>query len=157
MNRQTKYRAWDGKSIRYDITGFEYDRDKGMQFVYLSGDAYTLQGIISIPEAKLMQFTGLQDSNGIDIYEGDIVDFTFWWFNGSERESHLLGTIVYSDEFMSFQLKGVINDEWEKFTGCKNDTEYLTPFSELNFVDADFEVIGNIHQNRDLLEREVAV
>ena len=99
-----------------------------------------------------MQFTGLTDSGGVEIYEGDIVEFTYWWFDGNEAESKLTGTIVYSNELMSFQLKGIKNKEWERHTGYENDQEYLTAFSELNFTEADFEVIGNIHENSELLK-----
>ncbi len=112
---------------------------------------------ILVPHADdiLMQFTGLLDKNGVEIYEGDIINFTYWWFDGNEAESHLTGTIVYSDQLMSFQLKGVRNKEWERHTGYVDDTEYLTPFSELNFDEADFEIIGNIYQNSELLEEHI--
>ena len=102
--------------------------------------------------AVLMESTGFSAENADDIYEGDIVKFTYWWFDGNECESELTGTIVYSDNLMSFQLKGVRNKEWEKFTGHENDTEYLTAFSELCFDEADFEVIGNVYENQELLE-----
>lgn len=104
-----------------------------------------------IPET-IGQYTGLKDKNGKKIFEGDIVRFIWWWFDGAERESELTGTIVYSSDNMSFQLKGVKNKEWRDFVGAnEHDMDYLTPFSELNFCDADFEVIGNIHDNPELL------
>lgn len=100
----------------------------------------------------VMQYTGLKDCNGVEIYEGDIVQFTYWWFDGNVAESTLTGEIVYNDSLMSFQLKGVKNEKWEEFTGYENDSEYLTSFSELNFEEADFEVIGNIHEHPELLK-----
>ncbi len=124
------------------------------------GRAYILWGITNdvptmhevIPET-VGQYTGLKDKNGKKIFEGDIVRFIWWWFDGAERESELTGTIVYSSDNMSFQLKGVKNKEWRDFVGAdEHDMDYLTPFSELNFCDADFEVIGNIHDNPELME-----
>jgi len=99
-----------------------------------------------------LQYIGLEDSKGVKIFEGDIVRFIVWRFDGNVAESHLTGTIVYSEDNMSFQLKGVKNSEWERHTGYENDMEYYTPFSELTFDDDDFEVIGNIHDNPELLE-----
>ena len=123
------------------------------------GRAYILWGMTNdtptmhdVKPETVGQFTGLVDKNGKMIFEGDIVRFIWWWFDGAERESELTGTIVYSSDNMSFQLKGVKNKEWRDFVGAdEHDMDYLTPFSELNFCDADFEIIGNIHDNPELL------
>ena len=61
MNREIKFRAWDGEQM-------------------ISPDYINRQGCAcwksnSIPETtnKVMQFTGLVEKNGKEIYEGDIV------------------------------------------------------------------------------------
>lgn len=105
------------------------------------------------PDFIVEMYTGLKDSQDKKIYEGDIVKFTVWWFDGNEAHTELTGTIVYSNENMSFQLKGVKNKEWESHTGFNGCRDYYTPFSELTFDEADFEVIGNIHENPELLEQ----
>ena len=100
----------------------------------------------------LMQSTGLCDKNGVEIFEGDVVEFTNWWFDGNVAETQLKGTIVYTPELMSFQLKGVQNKEWQAHTGHSGD-KYMTAFSELTFDEADFAVLGNIYENPELLEK----
>lgn len=122
--RQFKFRGWDGERF---YPSSMYD---GLD-VFFSW--------MKQKKAAIQQFTGLQDCDGRDIYEGDFVEFTVWWFDGNQRETQLTGEIVWSDCHMSFQLKGVVNDEWRRHTGYDDDS--YTPFSMLNFEDADFRVI----------------
>lgn len=128
------------------------NNDEGFTHSIYAPPLALLNGMIYVDPETVGQFTGFNDESDQNIYDGDIVQFTYWWFDGNVAESLLTGTIVYSDACMSFQLKGVKNKEWERHTGYENDNEYLTSFSELNFEEADFKVIGNIHENPELLE-----
>ena len=90
---------------------------------------------------KLMQFTGLHDKNGKEIYEGDIVEvnYTVKYIDPDKQdEEHTAITRVYWNDFRaSFAL------EFHKFA---NDDLY-------RFVrDKYAEVVGNIHDNPELLE-----
>ena len=162
MSNATKYRAfYDGEFYLSDDQGeefmFELNPDgwslsiMDHYFESGSGAAEEYYRYIEAKGAIFDQFTGRSDTEGNELFAHDIIAFTFWWFDGNECVTLLTGEIVYSEEHMSYQLKGVKNKEWQAHTG-EDGSDYLTPFSELNFEDADFHRIGNSHQNPELLE-----
>jgi len=69
--REIKFRAWDkkGKRIRYILDGLHCDFNfcNPQEFWNWSKEEYIL-----------MQYTGLKDKNGVEIYEGDIVQYCTW-------------------------------------------------------------------------------
>lgn len=110
---------------------------------------FSSNDLIGTENWHVMQWTGLQNSQGVDIYEGDIVMFTYWWFDGNHAESQLTGELVYLPDCMSFGLKGVKNKEWLQHVGGESDT---ASFATWLFEEADFQVIGNIHEHPELLQ-----
>ena len=97
---------------------------------------------------ELLQWTGLKDANGIEIYEGDIVRilYTDWPSNPAPNNEGLeeykksisnIGEVVYSNLFGDAQYEIAIQD----FRGP------IAPGPH-----GEIEVIGNIYENPELLK-----
>ena len=87
---------------------------------------------IEVKSETVGQFTGLQDKNGIDIYEGDIL---------SDVVESDEGTILSKEKVFWNNKRGA----WYLDESFKQDEYYST---ELGYVlqNFDYEVIGNIHE-----------
>jgi len=122
--RKIKFRAWDKKD-RMMISWETMDCD---------GRWARLQDVFNDINFEFLQFTGLKDKNGKEIYEGDII---------SCRDGK--AEIIYIDSFakfvMDFNLSG---------------SNALIDLEEGNYQDADtcmrsIEVLGNRYENPELL------
>lgn len=128
-----------------DLCG-NYIRDIGMIEFFTDG-TYRVNG--DTPVKELLQHTGFNDNNESEVYKGDIVKFTYWWFDGAEQSTELTGVIGFDNA--SFTLEQIDNSFFEGYTGYEKGEGKLW-FGELCFEDADFEVIGNIYENPELFK-----
>jgi uncharacterized phage protein (TIGR01671 family) len=126
MSRAIKFRAWDKRSklmsgvyepFRYYVEGVD--------------DSFVFQDCeipINSSDLEIMQYTGLKDKNGKEIYEGDIVSGRFG-----------INTFVIPQEMKMLHTGGASN------MSCYG--------WDFNGYDAtQVEVIGNIFENPELLK-----
>ncbi len=93
---------------------------------------------LAVDPSTVGQYTGLTDKNGKKIFEGDIVDIT-QYDNVYHKAYRCCRSIVF---FSNFAFRTNAAPEYE-------DEE---PLSYWLWHDCDFEVIGNVHDNPELLE-----
>ena len=148
MSREIKFRGWDkyDKKMIYDLCQidsfwhyYSYSDNTGLHFGKTGPN-----GVGEDFENKyIMQYTGLKDKNGKEIYEGDIV--SSYVQTGKESSRSI---IVWEDEelYSGWNIK-VIKDFYPP-----NQEGCIIPISRNDVM--DYEVIGNIYENSELLEVE---
>jgi uncharacterized phage protein (TIGR01671 family) len=133
--REFKFRAWDNVKNKMYFTGIQDE-------VVISFDSNGLVatditehdwGFKELHHLKYMQYTGLKDKNGKEIYEGDVVK-GYWWEKGKSHRH--IGRVDYV--MNAFKVRGV--------------KQYLGFDDGLN---PSYEIIGNIYENPELLEQSV--
>lgn len=154
--REIKFRAWDKRTKKMypaNIVSFydDFSWQHGQRWIHNSEDWYGEEGFVSEP--VLMQYTGLKDKNGKEIYEGDVVSFPDTY---TETVDVGVGNVpVAQTDETAWGTVFMKDFQWG--LDVQMDTEVLekgfNSFFEINenFGLEDLEVIGNIYENPELL------
>lgn len=119
--REIKFRAWNKKKKEMELLG-------SLSAIYAcEGDCIETDNLI------YLQFTGLKDKNGKEVYEGDIIRHNTN-INSPFSKKY---TLVIEDLFEFFEDKGYALSEL-----CES------------YNPENLEVIGNIYENPELLKEE---
>lgn len=113
MKREIKFRAWSKES------------NKMMNWYFIKS-VNNLTKLLTLNHVEVMQFTGLTDKNGKEIYEGDV--------------------LKASDSIIEIEYKG------RGFEGIylNKDEMFNSPIQNNNYL--YWEIIGNIYENPELLK-----
>ena len=130
MEREIKFRAWlkEDKKMEnvktMDFTDKTIRCLKKNEFI----NAYLLRRV-SFDDVELLQYTGLKDKNGKEIYEGDILFF---------RDENMKYVVVWQDA--AFIIKSI------------EIRKYSEKMYWIDDVEICCEIVGNIYENKNLLE-----
>lgn len=146
MSRAIKFRAWDTEEKEYC-----YDVEHTYDFFCSGRGCYaeSFGEVLNQPDRFIVeQYTGLKDKNGKEIYEGDIVNIAAVVNTDDSDMTCIMDTnsVVCWDKG---HVRWDVNDKPESEDWDYHRRRYFV------FVDSDdrenVEVIGNIHENPELL------
>ncbi|MGN4782531.1 YopX family protein [Bacillus cereus] len=125
--REIKVRAFDKVAEKmYDVGYIDFANEVVQVAMNKGGICYGTY-VRRLKDVVLLQYTGLKDKNGKEIYEGDILEFS--------GNVVALGIVKYNENFATFQA-------------CNGNSGWLFG----NESGTSIEISGNIYENPELVK-----
>jgi uncharacterized phage protein (TIGR01671 family) len=130
MNRKIKFRVWcKGTSDNLNFNKPRWINPN--DFIFRKYYPYFPDLDVDNKHFEIVQFTGLEDKNGREIYEGNIIRVSYKMDELGDTETYV-SAVVFED--------GAFGDKFDCF------------FSYSFIPSFQMEVLGNIFENQELLE-----
>lgn len=123
--REIKFRAWDAaEGQMFEVSQLNFSHDI---------DGFIIDDLPRQKQLRLMQYTGLKDRNGVEIYEGDVAKLHC----SNNTETNISAEVLYGNH--SYDMRLLQGWDVHKYCGMHDCFRYA-------------EVIGNIYENPELLK-----
>lgn len=151
--REIKFRAWDNDNDRW-VESFSIRNDGAFEEMIDQDNIKYYNGceigsMILGGNIELMQYTGLKDKNGKEIYEGDIFGrYKDKYNKNSEGESlDVVAYVGWDSEYGCYDIyEKFLNDKFNEYEEDKSDK-----FDNCNW--SSYKVIGNLFENPELINK----
>ena len=132
MAREIKFRAW------HSVLNEMFPNVQN----HINDKVWAFGSMLKDPERFIIeQYTGLKDNNGKEIYENDVLEYTV--FDFTDNDTQFKGVVKWiGSGFIVTQIPDKL---------CNGD--YGLELFWVSQQDCELEIIGNIHENKELLNK----
>ena len=135
MNREIKFRFWGNfGELNEEEDVCEMKMLYGNRFCFFESEP--INDLFDCRNFQVMQYTGLKDKNGKEIYEGDIVSIEYG-----------KGVVEYSEKQAMFIINWIGDNESYNESLAYNPRNYIYGKTR-----KDIEIIGNIYENPEFTQ-----
>lgn len=153
MSRVLKFRAWTR-------AGEWNDDGNSQKFIMINSDDLAFEEYMPLVDQlaetedfKPMQFTGLLDCNGVEVFEGDVLKTPYYTclpeeYGVEDDEGFYIGAVGFVPS------KGFCIPKCFKYSDVEEEDKLIKTCRYFQIRSEGCKVIGNIHENKNLLEKD---